>query len=197
MLIHSPHGDVTGKDFIPQKPHKEGHQANNGVCSVREKTTIYLAQRGQSFKPSASTDLGLREGGFAPSAWSSLDIFGSVRKHCTAWHSKAGQEVFASQGCGTVASTRDLPGSTLDPHLEKHYSTVQDSLKVPHFNAKSPHDYPGGREAGAQGSPSTPHTQHFTSQTFLALRRNHDWEGIQELHGVVGMAQKRHHRHLV
>lgn len=65
--------------------------------------------------------------------------------------------MFASQGCSAVASTRDLPGSTLDPHLEKRYSTVQDSLKVPHFNAKSPHDYPGGKSRGS-GLPE--HTTH-------------------------------------
>lgn len=57
-------------------------------------------------------------------------------------------------------------------------------------------------QGGEQGlrAPSTmgtPHTQHFTSQTFLALRRNQDQKGIQELHGVVGMAQKRHDGHLV
>lgn len=84
---------------------------------------------------------------------------------------------------------------TLDPRLEKRYSTVQDSLKVPHFKAKNPHNYPGWEQG--LGAQSTPHTQHFTSQTFLALRRNRDRKGIQELHGVVGMAQKRHHRHLV
>lgn len=37
------------------------------ACAQYEKkTTIYLAQRGQSFKPSASTDLGLREGDLLP-----------------------------------------------------------------------------------------------------------------------------------
>lgn len=58
-----------------------------------------------------------------------------------------------------MASTLDLPGSTLDSHLEKRYSTVQDSLKVPHFKAKSPHDYPG-RGAGARGSEHDGHTTH-------------------------------------
>lgn len=58
-----------------------------------------------------------------------------------------------------MASTLDLPGSTLGSHLEKRYSTVQDSLKVPHFKAKSPHDCPG-RGAGAQGSEHDGHTTH-------------------------------------
>lgn len=56
----------------------------------------------------------------------------------------------------------------------------------------------GGEQGlGALSTTGTPHTQNFTSQTFLALRRNQERKGIQELHGVVGMAQRRHHRHLV
>lgn len=53
-----------------------------------------------------------------------------------------------------VASMLDLPGSTLEPRLEKHYSTVQESLKVPHFKAKSPKDCLGG----SRGSEHTTHS---------------------------------------
>lgn len=73
------------------------------MCSVREKTTIYLAQRVQSFKPSTSQQIWFQSrfdserDEFALLSLVLAGCFFSKRNHRTAWHVKAEQEVFAKR----------------------------------------------------------------------------------------------------